>query len=437
MPFPPAPPAAASPPTERPKTAAEQYQSLKHFLPLSEDPGTPKPHPGDLKVHVRLRVEWGKGWWAARVKDERPDSVKIGYDTWSTDHDEWIPRDSARLRLGVPGEQDAAAEPEVGTPMMKQQAFVAGLPSKDRAYVPKPYNPEKEFQKRQLRLQEKIAAMQKVKVGEVDPSLLAIQALRRGGGGETAPVEAGSVSGQGAAPSSAADFPPPPPGAVPAAPAAAAAAAAPIPAAASSGFGDPAAAFVPPPAPGYQVPSSAGMASAHFGAAAAADDAAAASGAFNSTAAQVTEEISALADSLSGSAPAQAGGAKDSTSAGQPVASAAMMPGMAPEVDAPSAASAAVRGGAEPSAAQAAASSSESVNRGSQGGSNADSAQRGALRWEELLSDSKERYYHEIATGRTQWELPVEGWVELVADDGGRYYWNAVTNTTTWTQPVP
>ena len=39
--------------------------------------------------------------------------------------------------------------------------------------VPKPFNPEKEFQKRQLRIREKVAAMQKSKLGYVDPQLAA------------------------------------------------------------------------------------------------------------------------------------------------------------------------------------------------------------------------------------------------------------------------
>lgn len=58
-----------------------------------------------------------------------------------------------------------------------------------------------------------------------------------------------------------------------------------------------------------------------------------------------------------------------------------------------------------------------------------------SVRWEEVLTESKERYYHEVATGCTQWELPTEGWVELVNDDGSRYYWEASSNTTQWTAP--
>eukprot|EP00969_Alexandrium_andersonii_P267330 11813869-Alexandrium_andersonii.AAC.1 len=47
------------------------------------------------------------------------------------------------------------------------------------------------------------------------------------------------------------------------------------------------------------------------------------------------------------------------------------------------------------------------------------------VRWEELLSEQRERYYHDRVTGRTQWELPAEGWVQLLADDGSHYYWDA------------
>merc|ERR1740121_2986554 len=58
------------------------------------------------------------------------------------------------------------------------------------------------------------------------------------------------------------------------------------------------------------------------------------------------------------------------------------------------------------------------------------------IKWEELLNDDKERYYHELATGKTQWELPTVGWVQLIDDDGTPYYWNPVTGITDWTKPV-
>merc|ERR1712032_186508 len=59
----------------------------------------------------------------------------------------------------------------------------------------------------------------------------------------------------------------------------------------------------------------------------------------------------------------------------------------------------------------------------------------GAVRWVEVVSESLERYYHEVATGRTQWELPSEGWVELVHTDGSLYYWEPKLDTTQWNRP--
>merc|ERR1712157_279513 len=58
-----------------------------------------------------------------------------------------------------------------------------------------------------------------------------------------------------------------------------------------------------------------------------------------------------------------------------------------------------------------------------------------AVKWEECLSDSNERYYHEAATGRVQWELPEDGWVRLLADDGSSYYWDPVADITQWDPP--
>ncbi|CAE7519544.1 unnamed protein product, partial [Symbiodinium sp. CCMP2456] len=56
--------------------------------------------------------------------------------------------------------------------------------------------------------------------------------------------------------------------------------------------------------------------------------------------------------------------------------------------------------------------------------------------WEEKLSDTKERFYLEVATGHTQWELPLDGWVELVDDDGEKYYWDPLRDHTQWDPPV-
>jgi len=63
------------------------------------------------------------------------------------------------------------------------------------------------------------------------------------------------------------------------------------------------------------------------------------------------------------------------------------------------------------------------------------SSEAKGVRWEEMLAESKERYYHEVATGKTQWELPSEGWVSLLDDDGSKYYWDPVAGTTTWDPP--
>jgi len=158
-------------------TASQQYASLKHILPMSKEPDTARPRPEDLKVGMMmLRVEWSGGWWAARVSEESADKVKIAFNTWSQEHDEWVPRDSPRLRLGVAGEADAEQDLKELVPPAPAKpnfSFLDGLPGKTKPFVPKPYNPEKEFQKRQLRLKEKIAIMQRAKFGQADPSLYA------------------------------------------------------------------------------------------------------------------------------------------------------------------------------------------------------------------------------------------------------------------------
>lgn len=57
------------------------------------------------------------------------------------------------------------------------------------------------------------------------------------------------------------------------------------------------------------------------------------------------------------------------------------------------------------------------------------------VQWEEVLDAKKERFYHEIATGKTQWELPDSGWVELLTDDGLAYYWEPESDFTQWYKP--
>ncbi|CAE7231820.1 unnamed protein product, partial [Symbiodinium microadriaticum] len=87
-----------------------------------------------------------------------------------------------------------------------------------QSYVPKPFNKEKEFRKRQLRVQEKVAAFQKEHLGKVDP---AVEALRRRATEQpvkaAAPPEPAQPPPQAAAPPEPAQ--PPPQAAVPPEPA--------------------------------------------------------------------------------------------------------------------------------------------------------------------------------------------------------------------------
>lgn len=264
----------------RPPAAADstKLDMLKRFLPLTQEPNTARPPPSLLQVGTQLRVEWGNGWWAAKVKEMRDDAVKIGFQTWSADYDEWISKDSKRLKLPLPDDVDLeepGATPFKPEPRPAVNPVDLLLPMKSKPFIPKPYNPEKELQKRQMRLRAKVAEYQQEKLGAIDPALAALR----------------------------------------------------------------------------------------------------------------------------GDSEVQSQGASLSSTSSPPSAE-------------PTAAASVASSQAEPSAAAAA-----------------------GIRWEELLSDRQERYYHEVATGKTQWELPTEGWVELVADDGGRYYWDPATNTTQWDRP--
>ncbi|CAK9067350.1 Hypothetical protein (Fragment), partial [Durusdinium trenchii] len=146
------------------------YQQMiqRLHLPLVQEPVTERPAPSELREGSRLRVQWSDGWWKAEVSEVTPEKVKVTFDTWGREHDEWIARDSQRLRWALPTDQRAAAEDGIAAPAS----------TRDRAYVPKPFNPEKEFQKRQLRVREKIAAMQKTKLGFVDAPLAAKMDLK-------------------------------------------------------------------------------------------------------------------------------------------------------------------------------------------------------------------------------------------------------------------
>lgn len=364
-----------------------QYERLRHVLPKMADPGTPRPRPEELLVGTRLRVEWSGSWWAARVREKRGDEVKIGFDTWSAQYDEWLPSNSSRLRAAVPHETDpeedvasAAASPDgrgsSSPPSLGPAAAAvdssagAGildvLPQKAKPFVPKPFNPEKEFQKRQLRLREKIAAMQKAKVGEVDPDLVAIQERSRRQLEEEGEIPPGYI-GQCAIGGPAGGFVPPPP-------------------------------CSPPPGPAFATTSLAKPA-----------------------AAAATEHV----------APTETVGTAKSG---------CVVTGQAPALDVPAPQATSSSSSSPPQLA------SDPLGVGRDAGKAALATTHSAgqplatavvskIRWEEVLSGDKERYYHELATGRTQWELPIEGWVQLLDDDGSPYFWDPTTDTTQWTPP--
>jgi len=100
----------------------------------------------ELTTGALLRVQWSGAWWAAKVKDATGGRVKIGYNTWSDQHDEWIDCSSDRLRLPLPEDGDSKTAPKVTD---VRDPTKAG----HKPFDPKPFNPEKEFRKRQLRLQ--------------------------------------------------------------------------------------------------------------------------------------------------------------------------------------------------------------------------------------------------------------------------------------------
>lgn len=315
-------------------SSQEKYQQMlqRLHLPLTKEPNTPRPNAEDLIEGFRLRVKWSDGWWKARVLETRDDQIKVHFDTWGAEHDEWISRDSQRLRLPLPDDRPAEEE--------DSKSFVSAH-VRDRAYVPKPFNPEKEFQKRQLRIREKVAAMQKTKIGFVDPQLTAKLGAQAGEAASTpTPVSLESAE--------------------------------------------------------FESKKSKLKEEAH-----------------------VSPEVAALNVKAAEEVLAQA-------EAPLPPPLDTTLKPQEPDVPPPDVEETVQP---EPSRdpvspareAQATPPKTEAAN---------------AVRWEELLSDKKERYYHEVATGRTQWELPSEGWVALLDDDGSKYYWNTEMGTTQWDPPL-
>lgn len=355
-----------------PLSASEQYDKLKHFLPLTKEPDTPRPSPDQLIPGIRLRVEWSDGWWAARVVESRPDAVRVSFDTWSEQHDEWISRESQRLRMARPEDKDL--KEEANSPAPWTPPPLQDLSNRSKPFVPKPYNPEKEFQKRQLRLRDKIADMQQAKFGEVDPAL---QALRNHPPSAQAPATPAAA----AAPGFASPFPQPP--------------AAPMPGAVETQSTAPPQAAIPPEAAAPPPPGPPGGFP---------PPPAAASTSPPSKAAKMVEDESPPVhpDELLSQATA-------------PPWSAAAEPEPEP----------AAKGSQRSTASQAPSPAPPKQVAG----------KADLVRWEELLTDDKERYYLEVATGRTTWELPSEGWTALLDDDGSKYYWDPVVGTTQWNHP--
>jgi len=366
----------------RPLTAQEQYEKLKHFLPMTKEPDTPRPKPEELMVHTRLRVEWSGAWWKAKVKDVTEDRVKIGFETWSSNYDEWIPRDSTRLRLPAPDDVEVEANPamQAGFPGRRSEfpapEDVPVLSGRQRPFVPKPYNPEKEFQKRQLRLREKIANMQKSKLGSVDSSLESLKSLQATRFPFAAEEKPADIRAPPIAP-------------------------------AVTSF-KPAAATPFTPAGVSAMPEEA----APSAAAARAETAPSPEPATPKVLQQASRIPEAPADAVK-----VATGPAEAAKAAAPADQAKKVEGAGPAK------------AAEPKEAATKAEAVTAAKAQAQPSSDA------AIRWEEVLTDSNERYYHELSSGRTQWELPTQGWVELISDDGSRYYWEPEKDITQWTKP--
>lgn len=373
----------------RPISPADQYARLKHFLPLTKEPSR-RPSPEDLRIGVRLRVEWSSGWWASRIIEEADGRIKVNFTSWSSKYDEWIVKDSSRLRIpdsddvDPPENEDIRISAGFGS-SPSDTGGVPGVPSSLRIaprikpFVPKPYNPEKEFLKRQHRLKEKIAAMQKVKLGAVDPAYKDLEATR----------EAAKQAAAGDLPQ-----------ARPSPQEIVAQATAPVP---------------PPPEPPQTEPLMERVSPKEFPAAAAASAV---------TAAQMPHAFEAPAAAKYAMPQQKAAIAESETSANQVPPSAVTPPTPTPKV-------------AEDCVAPARGASRDFNSVASNAQQLAlPQAAASVVRWHEHLSDQNERYYHDPATGHVQWDLPQEGWVELLADDGSRYYWDPIADKTQWTMPT-
>jgi len=108
--------------------AAEQYNKLRHQMPLTNNPQLATPQPEDLKVGMQLRVQWSDAWWAATVKEEDGALLRIGFASWSAKYDEWIPRDSPRLKLPPPedlkGEEERPDQADLSIPSMPHNVHI-------------------------------------------------------------------------------------------------------------------------------------------------------------------------------------------------------------------------------------------------------------------------------------------------------------------------
>mmetsp|Transcript_15577 Transcript_15577/g.24810 ORF Transcript_15577/g.24810 Transcript_15577/m.24810 type:complete len:732 (+) Transcript_15577:48-2243(+) len=376
----------------RPLTAQEQYEKLKHFLPMSKAPDTPKPKPEELHVGMKLRVEWKGTWWAAKVKEATDTHVRISFDTWSSNYDEVMPRDCDRFHLRPPGDKDADEEDAA-----RNAAYPTGVETfptfsgRQRPFVPKPYNPEKEFQKRQLRLREKIASMQRSKLGNVDSSLESLKTLKMPSFAPSMPSSSSSSAQVVSTPSQPVSpnveaSPPLPP----------------LPPAATSSHAPPSNASVSPSSRGLVVPVVPADSTKEVAAPPLPAEVELPAPPSNSPVSPGFLAPPAAAVSAKEVLPPAADGKPASTTSGSPSVSA----------------------GVESTKEVTSVASPPETPSG-----------RGSVKWEEVLTESKERYYHELATGRTQWELPADGWIELIAEDGAPYYWEPSSNTTQWSIP--